>query len=323
MKLMPSYSVAIYSAQTCTFFDSPESVNLSCGELMNEGPTPDIDQLDSIQATLSLDNESIASRLIVLVPDSWLSVSQHQIDHLIPSSLLPLAALSYAVETTYSPPELVMFSYQQEVLPIKRTQLTVFACSNQWAERLCLPFKHLTKSCLIMTKQQWVDMPSKVQSWSFCSQRALSVYQPDKEKRKSARRLWGYLLMLSVIINSTAFAYLFVSQQRTERALLERKVLLETQSTWSSQQETSEFSESVLGLVQTLPVSARLAQFDGRIAMASFKVTLPKQDLDRLLESWHQQHQHWRWKVEAQSLYLPASVNQEEMVDASISVFEH
>jgi len=323
MKLMPTYSVALYSAQKCLFFDSAETAELADCVPLNDGPLPDPEQLKLIQQTLSLERMSSASRMIVLVPDSWLCVSQHSIDHLIPFSLLPLAALSYAVETTFSPPEKVMFSYQQAILPGQHTQLTVFACSAEWAEQLCLPFQSCEKSCLLMSQGQWFDRQSRILSWSFCVQRALSLFQPDKAKRKKARRLWGVLLMLSVLIHGVASVYFLSLQQHSAQALIARQKILVAQSDWASAQESNTFSETILRLVQALPRSARLAYFDGGASLVSFKLTLPKLDFDLLLDNWKKQHPDWRWQIERQPYYLSSTMDQGEVVDVSISVFEN
>jgi hypothetical protein len=324
MKLMPTYSVAVYSAQKCLYFDSAEAVRFADLMPVSDDTIPDSHQLKSIQQTLSLEGAPSTSRIIVLVPDSWLSVSQHRIDHPISSSLLPLAALSYAVETTFSPPESVMFSYVQEALPAKHTQLTVFACSNEWAQQLLEPFQLLAKSCCMIPQGQWVDKKSRAYSWLLCTQRALSLYQPDKEKRKKARRLWGYLLLLSLLIHSVASVYFWTLQQHSEKALMTYQKTRLVQSDWVlAQEEDNIFSESVLGLVQALPKSARLGQFDGSASFASFKMVLPKQELDLLLGRWQKQRPDWRWEIEQSPYYSSLTMNQEEVVGVSISVFEN
>ena len=127
MKLMSAYSVAVYSAQTCTLYDPSQASNLASLRSSSNAPPPDPQQLDSIQQDLVVDQDFNCSRIIVLVPDAWLSVSQHRVDHLIPSPLRPLAALSYAVETTFSPPDSLLFSYQYEALSSQQSQLVVFA----------------------------------------------------------------------------------------------------------------------------------------------------------------------------------------------------
>ena len=322
MKLTPTYSVAVYSAQKCLFFDSAEAAALATLPPLIDDPLPDVQQLKSIQQTRSFENASSTARMIVLVPDSWLCVSQHRVDHLIPSALLPLAALSYAVETTFSPPESVMFSYQQDVLPAKHTQLTVFACSNEWARQLMQPFQSFTQSCFLMSQGQWINRQSKTYTWSCCVQSALSLYQPDKEKRKKARRLWCCLLILSVLIHSVASVYYWRLEQRSAKALIGYQETRLIQSDWAPAQEKKAFSESVLGLVQALPMSARLAQFNGGASSAFVKVTLPKQGLDLLLSNWEKQRPDWRWEVERRPHYLSSTMNQVEVVDAFISIFE-
>jgi len=324
MKLMPTYSVAVYSAQKCLYFDSSETVRFADSMSVSDDTIPDSHQLKTIQQTLSLQSAPSTSRIIVLVPDNWLSVSQHRIDHPISSSLLPLAALSYAVETTFAPPESVMFSYIQEALPAKHTLLTVFACSNEWAQQLLEPFQSFAKSCYVIPQGQWVDKKSRANAWFLCAQRALSFYQPDKEKRKKARHLWGYLLLLSLLIHSFAAVYFWTLQQHSEKALLTYQQTRLVQSDWMmAQDEGNIFFESVLGLIQALPMSARLGQFDGSASFVSFEMVLPKQELGLLLGRWQKQRPDWRWEIEQSPHYLSLTMNQEEVVGVSVSVFEN
>tara|TARA_R110001606_G_scaffold77338_4_gene178705 strand:- start:1785 stop:2759 length:975 start_codon:yes stop_codon:yes gene_type:complete len=323
MKLMHAYSIAVYSAQECTFYDSSKTANLVDFSLLNNEPLPNSSQLELIQRSLTLDRSIDACRIIILVPDAWLSVSQHRIDHLIPSLLLPLAALSYAVETTFSPPDSLLFSYQYELLPEQQSQLTTFACSSEWAQQLCLPFQSIAQSCLLMPIGQWEVIHSRNRSWSSCSQRALSVYQPEKSKRLKARRLCWSLVVFSLLVHSVASVYFFFLHQESAQALIARQKIQATQSAWSLIDDSNEFSASVLNLVQALPMSARLGYFESEAQRASLQMTLPTQDLELLLEAWHQQNPDWRWEVEQQPHRFASPTNQKEVVDVSIEVFKN
>jgi len=317
-----SYAVVVYSADTCTFHN-PNKANDWLDLLTSTNdPPPDLSRLTSIQQTLLLDRTPNSSRVLVLVPDSWLSVSKHLVDHVIPSSLLPLAALSYAVEATFAPPETLMFHYHQDVLSPKRVELTVFACSAEWAEQLCLPFQPLAKSCLLMSQSQWIGIQSSQRSWSHCSQQAVSFYLPDKEKKQKMRRLWRGLLVLSVSLHSAAAIYFFSLQGESNQALMNRQQRLISQSTWLSAQAFNGMAEPILTLIQALPDSVRLGRFSGEPQSAFFQLTLSTQELERLLGYWRKQYPHWQWDVEQQPHSLSSMTTQEEVVDASIKVFQ-
>ena len=322
MKLMSAYSVAVYSAQACTFYDSNKAVSSEDLSSLNNDPPPDSQQLNTIQQSLTIHSESHFSRIIILVPDTWLSVSQHKVDHLIPSSLQPLAALSYAVETIFSPPDTLMFSYQYDVLLAQQSQLTVFACSSEWAEQLCLPFQSIGNACLLMPLGQWVEIQSRARSWSSCAQRALSVYQPEKQKHLKARRLCWYLVFFSLLVHSVASVYFFSLHHQSAQTLMARQKIQATQSTWSTAHNSNEFSQSVLSLVQALPRSARLEYFESEDKRSFLQMTLPVQDLNLLLVEWYRQNPDWQWEVEQQPYYLSSPMSQKEVVDVSIEVFE-
>lgn len=322
MKLMSDFSVAVYSAQECKFYSSSKTANLADLSAPRNAPLPDSQQLDAIHNSLKNDQEFACSRVIILVPDAWLSVSQHRVDHLIPSSLRPLAALSYAVETTFSPPDSLLFSYQYEALSAQQSQLAVYACSSGWAEQLSLPFLSISKTCLLMPIGQWEAISSRKRSWLSCSLRALSLYQPEKQKRLKTRRLCWCLVVSSLLLHSSASAYFFFLDQESKYAQAERQAIQATQSAWSSSHDSNEFSASVLGLIQALPMSARLGYFKSEDQRAFLKMTLPAKDLALLLVVWRKHNSDWRWEVEQKPHHLASPLAQKEVVDVSIKVFK-
>jgi hypothetical protein len=322
MKLMSDYSVAVYSAQECTLYNSNKAASLVDFSLSSNTSQPDSQQLSTIQQDLVVDQNLKLSRIIILVPDAWLSVSLHRVDHFIPSSLRPLAALSYAVETTFSPPDALMLSYQYEELSTPQSELTVFACSNEWGEQLCLPFQSIAKFCLLMPLSQWAAMPLRTRSWASCSRRALSVFHPEKEKRIKARRLCWCLIVCSLLVHCFASIHFISLHQQSAQAYIEHQQIQATQSAWSSTQNTNEFSESVLGLVQALPMSARLTYFESEGERAFLQITLLEEDLSLLLMEWRKHNPDWRWEIEQQPHSLFSPMSQKEVVDVSIEVFK-
>ncbi|WP_418138419.1 hypothetical protein AB8616_15835 [Marinomonas sp. RS-M-Aa-14] len=165
MTLMSAYSVAIYSAENCTFHTPSESAKWLTSRALEDCVTIDSSHLVLIQQALSFDSIPTCSRIVVLIPDDWLSISQCSLEHSVPSSLLPLAALSHAVETSFLPPETLVFNYQCLEESVGDRQLRVFACAAEWAEQLCLPFQSTAKSCLLMSQSQWLGIPSHDRSW--------------------------------------------------------------------------------------------------------------------------------------------------------------
>lgn len=322
MKLLSDYSLAVYSAKECKLFKSRDAANLAGLSSLNNDPRPSSQSLEFIQQGLQIDREDIASRVIILVPDTWLSVSQHRIDHQIPSSLLPLAAMSYAVETTYSVPDSLLFSYQYQELSAQQSLLTVYACTNEWADELCLPFSSKSKTCLLMSVSQWTEIQSRKMSWHVCSEWALSKYNPEKEKRLKAKRLYWSLVVFSLLLHIVASTYFFSLDQESTDIQLARKTIQATQSSWASNRHSEDFSSSILGLIQTLPASARLGHFESKDRRAFLQMTLPAADLQLLLAEWRQHNPDWQWEVEQKPHRIDAPATQKEVVDVSIEVFK-
>lgn len=332
MKLMNAYSVAVYSAQKCTIFDGSDVDQIICSCPQGQEFLPDSTQLKSIQNKILLNNASVNdstfndcifndnTKIVVIVPDDWVSISQHRIDHIVPTALAPLAALSYAVETTFSAPETLLFHYQHTVQEGKQTQLTVFACSSEWATQLCLPFQALGASCLLMCQTQWFDVSVRNRSWSALLKKSLSVYQPNKEKHKRAKRLWLTLIALSLLIHSGAYSYFLTLQQQTEFALMDRQKVLAFKSGWESAQTSSAFVEVAIALVQALPASVRLAQFDADSEQAVLQVTLPRSELAPLTNLWRHNDSSLQFKWDQTSDGDTVEVSGEEVIDVSISI---
>jgi len=321
MMPMPAYSVAIYSAEKCTLLTASDATKWLHAQSLDDHVAIDSSQLIAIQQALASEGALNTSRMLILVPDHWLSVFQCSLDHSVPESLRPLAALSYAVEATFLPPETLVFSYQYEESSEQR-QLTVFACAAEWADQLCSPFQSMAKSCVLMSYSQWMNVSSGIRSWSYCSQWALSRYQPDKLKQQRARRLWAVLCGVSVLLHCVAGLYLFYLQDVSERAILARQQTLAAQSFWSSRPQIGGMTESALALVQALPDTVRLERFNGETGRVSFQMTLLAQDLEALVGRWRQQYPDWRWEVAQQQSDVSLMKSQKDVVDVFISVLE-
>ncbi|MFT2098465.1 hypothetical protein ACMUMQ_08935 [Marinomonas sp. 2405UD66-6] len=326
MKLIKPYSVALYGAEQCTLYNRNEIDKWIDTSLQSSDFIPDSSQLILLQKALSLSECKVTSRVVILIPDHWLSVSNHVLDPLTPSSLLPLAALSYAVESTFSAPETVLFSFRKALLEDKRIQLTVFACSEEWRKQLSSPFQSKNVSCLIVPISLWQSTKPSLRSWSALSKYALSSYQPDYKKRQHMKRLWLCLLLFSVSIHCIAYGYFLSLEQRIHQSLTDRQVLLERQSAWASHQEPNDFVLSTLRLMQALPTSVRLVSFDGQNQQADFQLTLMQEEFEPLLARWQQRFPNWRWQVselhQTSNDVLSPFESSKEVLDVFISVFE-
>jgi hypothetical protein len=171
-----------------------------------------------------------------------------------------------------------------------------------------------------MAQTQWFDESVRNRSWFSLRKMALSVYQPDKEKHKRAKRLWFTLILLSLFVHSGAYFYFVALQQQSESALMDRQSVSMLKSGWESSQTSTPFVESTIVLVQGLPNSARLMQFDSSFDQAVLQVTLPQQELAPLIELWRQSHASLQFKWEQISNGDMMEWSAGEVIDVSISI---
>ncbi len=321
MKLPSRFKLAIYSAECCTLV-APANYSRLSQSGVSDNALPDATKLASIQQTLSADTLAKAGRCIVVVPDAWLSVSEHRIEDRISPSLRPLAALSFAAETTFSAPDSLLYSYQYQEVDQETLVLTVFACRPEWAEQLLAPFKHRTKSCLLVPQSCCHQVAQRGLSWSRCSQYSLSVYQPEAEHDKHARRLWVGLIGLSLLLHGAAFLYYAHLEGRTSEMVSRYQDKRAAQQEWSSELSSDDFIHSTLSLIQGLPDSVRLGHFVAETPPTYLHITLPQQDLDRLLTQWRTRYPDWHWELEQQPHQGVSVSHQKEVVDAFIKIYQ-
>ncbi|MDB4837058.1 hypothetical protein OAH87_01135, partial [Marinomonas sp.] len=175
--MMTSYSVAVYSIRGCQLC-LPCDLKAVLDGLSDMPALPlELDQLKEIKVSLPNKARGRFSRLLILVPDEWLAVSNSRTEDAIPSKLLPLAALSHAAEITFSSPESLWFSYQYEKVARHHFELTVFACSAELADALLEPFQEEYIPCVLMPLRQWKALKPKHKSWASLTKSGLSRYQ--------------------------------------------------------------------------------------------------------------------------------------------------
>lgn len=320
MKLTPNYSLAVYSSKKCVLVESTESTQLSF-QLPFDDPPPNPEELCLIQQSLAAEMLLRTRYCVVLVPDTWVSRSTHRIEHHVPPALQPLAALSYAAETTFSAPDVLLYSYQYQIINQSTSTFTVFSCTTEWAEQLLAPFKKCGVVCFLMPHGLYSQINPGILSWWRYSQRALSVYQPEKAKRNRSRLLWGVLLGLSILLNSMSFYYFTHLENRLKVVVISYQEKRALHQSGLSTQEPDDFVLSTLQLVQTLPHSVRLSHFVTQTDQAEWQITATKLDLDLLLTNWQERFPAWRWDVMKQPHSTSYVSHQKEVVDAFIKVY--
>ncbi|MBJ7538081.1 hypothetical protein [Marinomonas transparens] len=320
MTLISSFFVAVYSTTQCSLFDS-HKVPIASGLLPpGDALVPDASRIEAMQNRLFSEQNERIKNVVVVVPDDWLSISEHEVDHLIPPKLAPLVALTYAVEDAFAPPENLRFSYRQKVVQGQHTRLMVFTCTGEQADLFCSPFKQRGMSCLLVPHKQWLNAQREKKPWRWFVQQSLQAYQPEKEKRQEFRRLIACLASISLLVNLIAYLCFDSWNKQSRDVLFERQQIMVTQSSWSSNDSLHSASDIALKLTQGLPISVRLNSVEGNALTAVVMLTLAEDDAALLLDSWREKQPEWQWKMERLSSDEPLSGGQEEVVDVAISI---
>ncbi|MCV2403986.1 hypothetical protein OFY17_14040 [Marinomonas sp. C2222] len=320
------YLAAIYSQQGCEYCRPFEiDNNLSRLNYVSD-VLPCANELESIKDSLIAPRTGKDTRLLVLVPDSWLSVSSHFSDEPIPSKLLPLASLSHAVEVTFSAPETVWFGFQYQKVTQHSFELRVVACSAELAQSLLSPFLSHYKACLLMTYGQWQALKAREKSWTWLVKKSLSHYQFGKKERQKTKTLWLTLLLSSAFVHLGGYVYWQALTELSDDALLESHTLHHKASDWMSSSLENRFLSTSLTLFQGLSTSAfpLVIKVNGNDAMLQLMV--PENDLVTLQKNWQEQHPDWRIDLSPHNKEARASleifshsINKAEVWDVSIS----
>ena len=323
MKLRTTYSVAVYAADNCQFYKNNNTV-CDTELLSNDDDTlPNSTQLEKLQKPL-LHTEAIdCHRVLILVPDNWLSISTHQVERHTPNELLPLAAMSFAAESTFSPPESLLFHYDQRRIEKQSITLEVTACSIEWARLLAKPFDNRGIPYLVMSFTQWSRLKTGTKSWSYLTQQSLSIFQPDRHKRIKQKRLWIGLIVSSVVLHCAAYFYQSSLYVQSQQLAFERHASLDKYAIWRNQQQSSEFVATALNFAQSLPKKTRLTAFEGTERGVSLQVMLLKEERAELLARWRQQYPSWRWIVNDIKPIAPSLTINEEVINVSLSIFQN
>ncbi|WP_394183098.1 hypothetical protein [Marinomonas posidonica] len=316
MALALNYSIALFSGQACQLFHSSEYRELLPRLSSSESSAPSAESINACLKGVDFASLDCASRLLILIPDEWLSVTQHSLDHPVSARLLPLAALSFAVESTYATPDNTLYAFQHKTASAHETQLTVYACSKNWSEPLFSAFQQQGRHCILVAYSQFKDFSSR--SWSYCTSQQISGYRPEYEKQQKVRRCLWLGVILSLVIHCLAVGLYWYLEQAAKSADMAYQQVMDVTSNWSQDQLASPFVLTALNMVQSLPDRVRVETFQGHGEQAQIHFSLPHAMLKRVLDNWRSMHPQWRWKVEKNTLL---TVDQEEVVNVSVQVF--
>ncbi|MEO9653646.1 hypothetical protein [Marinomonas sp.] len=318
--LTPLYCVALYSSTQCLIY--PKNFNLE-DALEAQGTDPQIptdDQLRALQARCLVGRgkvkKALKKRLVVLVPDHWITVIDHKIEKL-PKDVAPLAALSIAAESIFVPPEQISFAYRQHKHPEEGNFLKVFACPTSWCELLCEPFRVYSQSVWLMSYWQYQQAMKSAAPWRWFHRFKLAPYNPELETRQQLKVKLYSLLGLSLVLHLLGWIGL---NWITPAQVVTTSNIQEAQEDRTSPSNNRHQLASVVVLAQNLPETMHLQTLEADFQHAHLEVTAPLTRLEELIKNKATEFPQWEWNIEFLHRHPSAYPNQQEVVDAKIVV---
>ncbi|BFM50375.1 hypothetical protein [Marinomonas sp. THO17] len=312
------YTVAVLSKQTCRFFASVDQVEIESRLQHKDDSTGTLDSLSEVLSSLDCSQIPSPKRILVLVPDAWLKVTQPILEHPVSERLLPLAALSYAVEVTFAIPEETHYAFYQEPLNSKQTRLTIYSCSQDWLKQLMAPFEEQGQSCILMSFTQYQQLKNK--SWNACLRQKLSSFQPNFQRQQRARLYLSWGLSISLLLQCLAGGYYYYVYDAAQTTRLAYDQILDVQSTWLQDQQAGVFPLSALNLIQGLPKQVRIEQFYAYQQQANIQLKLPKSMVKLLLDNWQKRYPKWGWTFVQEVI---SQAPGQELVNAHIQIISN
>lgn len=319
MKSLSPDCVVFYSTSQCYVYDVrslPKCLPFDAGD---EKSVPSDAQIDQLQAELDDTYFANKTQILVVVPDAWLSISEHKIEHLLSSKLAPLAALTFAAETTFAPPESIYFYYHVTKLNKQSCQLKVIACSKQLLLTLSRPFKNRTRHCSLVSEQQWIHRRHHYFALYLLSLQGLTCYQPAEDKRKSTRNRWLCFVLLSGVLHLGFILFFQYSNGLHKKWMVDENA--KHRVIPNVQPHKNTLVKTLLTTLRALPADVRLTSISSHQTKASVGLSLTRIRLQALLAEWRKEQPQWRWDI--QSTQPQAQIGAQEVVDVELIVTTH
>lgn len=319
MKPISPDCVVFYTVSQCHVYAANHLPKRLPFNIEDDAPLPSLERLSELQSLL--DHEFLADKkhLLIVVPETWLSVSEHQINHPLSKKLAPLAALAFASETTFAPPNEIFLHYRVLKLNKDVFQLHVVACSKMLMDQLSLPFQARDRCCRLVSSQQWKAQSSRRFAGYFLSRQGLARYQPEEDKRREVRRSWSAFVVLSLLMHGLLSGYFYslneaqnahrlVQQQQPQQVVLPK--------------QGNAFVTRLLAMLRALPYDVRVSSLHSETQTASAHLTLTPARLQTLLAQWRQTQPRWHWQVNPAPRQV-MSLDTMEVVDVELLVSAH
>lgn len=308
--------VVFYTASRCYIYDAarlPKSVQLIPEATSSR---PDSAQLDALFATLEHETITNKKHLLIVLPDEWLAISQHEIARSMSKTLAPLAALAFAVESTFASPETILFNYRLKRLHKRHYLLNLIACPQAFADDLMRPFREKGAQCQIVSYQQWQSLAGKRFALYRLMKQSLNLYQPKQAKEKANQQRWLGLIAISLLLNLVLFGYFYSLNQTHMR--LQQNLAKHQSEPFLQPNSVASFPVVLLAKLRTLPMGVRLSKFQTSSTQAQVYLSGRASELNTLVARWRKASPHWQWVM--RSLAPANSTDKKEVVDVALVV---
>lgn len=319
MKPITPDCMVFYSATSCLFYDSQHSLHQVDTYLSETSDMASAEQIAQLQRPLDgslLEQKAFA---LIVVPDAWLSISEHTLDHAVPKQLAPLAALAFAVESTFSSPDTLWFRYQL-FYDHKISKMRVMACTHTLAERVCKPFHDRGMRCCLVSCQQWQAYQHKKFGLWRLAQQGLRPFDPELSRRRHHRTMWASFILACMLLQAGLAMHDYRLHQEIGSLGEQLEVMQSRVQQTKPQSDNHPFLVQVLNKVQSLPTSVRLSSFTSNVNTANLVLSMPNSQLQPLLARWHHEEPRWRLKINKKSQDQNAMDSKKEVMDVAVSI---
>lgn len=300
-----NYCVAWFTSAGCELLSAGQyPQDLSCFQAC-QGNLPDLDTLKKSQCQLECSQLPAQCLVIAVIPDAWVTMSQHPLDSYLGRLVAPIAALSFAVESSFLEADRVAFSYQQQATKDDGYVMDLVVCDNQLRHQVCLPFWQRKSPVVLLSYSQYKKGEKHKRPLHTWRANKIQRYKPDQVRVRNYRLHWCAFILCCFILQLSLWGGSYflsipleVVSEKEEPSV---PVLREMPKTL----------HAALVMSQALPTSVRVLALKGDAQVAKIFASMTPQDLDEIVAAGFQQFANVHWQHEVVRRQASLSARQE------------
>ncbi|GAB3484272.1 hypothetical protein [Marinomonas epiphytica] len=299
-----NYCMVWYTAQGCEVLPARQSPKNYASAQEASISAPDLEELATWQSQLSLTDIPSQSRVVVVIPNAWVSSSKHRLEYDLSSMVAPIAALSFAVESTFLAAENLAFSYQQYHTKNDGNMMQVDACDNQLRRQLCLPFWRHKSPVTLLSYNQYCLGLKQAKPLKWWRLNALQPYKPEQKRVRDYRSKWCVFALVICALQ----LFLWVGKVGLTREAPRQQIV---KASANDINESPSLVQNALLLSQSLPTSSRVRAVEVTAQSASIFASMPTQDLAHFQQQQAKSKATGDWHVRVLGNQPPLGSNTE------------